>query len=77
MTATNKELQQVPAKTGLGHQFKRDQRCMNSAWEHLTRADAELLGVTNAEQIRSDIRKLMNELEALSYSANERYNQND
>lgn len=78
MTATNKELQQVPA-TGLGHQFKKGQKALNVVKATLQTAYIESYGIGDdaAIPLRNEIIKLINQCNDLSYSANEKFNQND
>jgi hypothetical protein len=80
MTATKEgaELQQVP-KTGLGHQLKKDQKAFEAARQLFRDGMLALTGVegSDALDIRIKAAKLMDRCEGLSYSANEKYSQND
>jgi hypothetical protein len=75
----NKELQQVPPLSGVGHQFKADIKAIESSCGSLQKAYDDLLYVKGQDGItlRNDILKLVIRCTDLSYSANERYEQND
>jgi hypothetical protein len=78
MTAT-KELQQIPALSGVGHQMKADIKAVEASRTSLQKAYDDLLFVTNQDAIdlRNQILRCMIRCTDLSYSANEKYSQND
>jgi len=76
----NKEIQQVPATgEGFGHQLKNDQKAFESCIKSLEEASMQIVKMDNpdAERLFNMISFCITKAHVLSYSANERYEQND
>lgn len=73
MTATTEH------KTGLGHQYKAEERYLNAARKTLQTAWMELyqVGGETGEALRNEVFKLITKVDELSSSANEAYRIND
>lgn len=66
-------------KTGLGHQYKADEKAVNACKSNLEQAFTDIMFSGNEDVItlRCHIAKLIQLCDELSYSANEAYKIND
>lgn len=67
------------ASEGMGHQLTSESRAMKSAVSNLEEAYHDLMSAGNTTEVldlRSEIHRMINRLNELACSAEERYNQN-
>lgn len=65
-------------KTGVGHQYRNEEKAINQCNSHLEDAFNSIYGLGNPDidTLKWDIAKLQNRCAELSYAANQRFKQN-